>query len=960
MAKKGPAKGPAKAPTAKSAAAPPPAPDYSGATDTSKELLKNMQQLNAAQGKFNKSAQDTSKTLAENAKSKFWSVGKGALDGMVSGTKMLSKGITATLGPLAMMAKKFLSVTSIVSFITNAYQQGKEAAMKFSTQNTELARTMGLAQGEASKLAGEARSIGAEMGITNDQAVQAMGQIYSALGSTEKLSKNTLETFMKLSVFAGVSADTLAELAKTSKISGQDAGKFADAVADTSLSFIKANKMAVSMKSVMEGVSKVSASVKLTLGGSAEAITKAVLTSKKLGMELQKVEDIANGLLNLEDSIGAEMEAELLTGKDLNLEKAREAALSNDNVTLMEELAKNVGTQADFAKMNRVQQEATAKAVGMSREELAQTLANQKAVVAENGTLVDSQKDGTKAMESTASAAEQYQRRQEGIAAAFMGIFKALEPIVLAFQELSTKLAPPLAKLLSSLTPIIMPIVDLIGQLVEMFASILGELIPPIVSIIKVLVEAVKPLFQIFMDIMAVVLPPIKTLLEAIVPVIQNIFTALQPFFLAIGELAKTLIPIIAEILQAFLPIIQSIVEAIAPILTQFAELVTSLLPTVKEIFMALIPIIQLIIDAAKPFLQVFMDLLSAILPPIMDLIKGLVPIIQQIFEALKPAFDALAQLAQQLVPIIAQVLQSIIPVILKIVEALTPIFDIISELAQAFMPIILDVFNAIAPAIMAIMEALMPIIDVVMMIIKPILDILKPVLVVIGEILGFIIQAFAKIFEWVGKVAGFLADGILIAVDAISTAFSWMYDNVLAPIGDFFGMIYDFILGQIMSAVDDLGSAFSFIGDILSSVGDSITSVFVTAINWVIEAINWFIDGINSALTITVPDWMGGGSWSPDLPKLELIALAEGGIVSSPTTALIGEAGPEAVIPLDRFHDIMAEAFAPVVDLLKTMVEGNKIQTDTLVAINEKEATINLDGNKIGEALVTSFSGLF
>ena len=51
----------------------------------------------------------------------------------------------------------------------------------------------------------------------------------------------------------------------------------------------------------------------------------------------------------------AEMEAELLTGKELNLEKAREAALNNDNVTLMEEISKNFGSMEEFGKMNRIQ-----------------------------------------------------------------------------------------------------------------------------------------------------------------------------------------------------------------------------------------------------------------------------------------------------------------------------------------------------------------------------------------------------------------------------------------------------------------------------------------------------------------------------------------------------------------------------------------------------------------------------
>ena len=955
MAKKPPAKskGPAAAPP------PPPAPDYSGAVDTSKGLLKTMQKLGDAQRKVSQGAKDLTKSFNQTAKeadtagkSKFWSVGKSSMDGMIGGTKLLGKGIMATLNPLAMMAKKFLSVTSIISFITSAYEKGKEAAMKFSSQNTELARTMGLAQGEASKLAGQARAIGAQMGITNDQAVQAMGQIYSALGSTEKLSQSTLNTFIRLSVFAGVSADTLAELSKTAKISGQDAGKFADAVADTSLSFIKANKMAVSMKSVMDGVSKVSASVKLTLGGSAEAITKAVLTSKKLGIELQKAQDIANGMLNLEDSIAAEMEAELLSGKDLNLEKARTAALNGDDVTLMQEVAKNVGTSADFAKMNRLEQESTAKAFSMSREELAQMLVDQEAAVAVNGTLVDGQKDGAKSMESSASMAEQYQRRQEGIAAAFIGVFKALEPIVLIFQELSTKLAPPLAKLLGSLVPIIMPIVDLIVQIVESFASILNELIPPIVEIVKVLVEAAKPFMLIFMDIMAAVLPPIKALLEALVPVIQAIFAALQPFFLAMAELSKTLIPIVASILQSLLPIIQSIVEAIAPIMTQFAELITSLLPTVKDIFMAIIPIIQLIIDALKPFMQIFMDLLNMLLPPIAQFIKDLIPIIQKIFEALKPVIEAFAELAKKLVPMIAELFKTLAPAILKLVDALIPILTMVADLAVDLMPVVLDIFQALLPAIISLVDALMPIIEIILAVIKPILNILIPIIKFVASLFGDIVQILAGVLKFIFDIIGAIANFLVPIIDVIAKVF-----NEVAII---IGGIIDSITWFIDLLVDGVMSAVNSIGDAIKSIGQAVRQFLIAPINLIIEAINWFIDGINEALRVKMPDWLGGGEWSPNLPKLELLALAAGGIVTSPTTALIGEAGPEAVIPLDRFHDIMNEAFAPVVQLLTLMVDGGKTQTETLVAINNKEATITLDGNKIGEALVTSFSGLF
>ena len=86
MAKKPPAKskGPAAAPP------PPPAPDYSGAVDTSKGLLKTMQKLGDVQRKVSQGAKDLTKSFNQTAKeadtagkSKFWSVGKSSMDGMI-------------------------------------------------------------------------------------------------------------------------------------------------------------------------------------------------------------------------------------------------------------------------------------------------------------------------------------------------------------------------------------------------------------------------------------------------------------------------------------------------------------------------------------------------------------------------------------------------------------------------------------------------------------------------------------------------------------------------------------------------------------------------------------------------------------------------------------------------------------------------------------------------------------
>ena len=78
-------------------------------------------------------------------------------------------------------------------------------------------------------------------------------------------------------------------------------------------------------------------------------------------------------------------------GKNINLEKARQAALNNDLATVAEEIAKQAGSAAEFTAMNRLQQEALAKAVGMSKEDLAKSLQSREILAKLGGKDADMQ-----------------------------------------------------------------------------------------------------------------------------------------------------------------------------------------------------------------------------------------------------------------------------------------------------------------------------------------------------------------------------------------------------------------------------------------------------------------------------------------------------------------------------------------------------------------------------------------
>ena len=221
--------------------------------------------------------------------------------------------------------------------------------------------------------------------ITSKGLAESSMAINSALGTNVKLNDENLKTFTKLRTTAGLTNEELLGAQKlvigTNKSLEDATGEI---LAQAKLTGIN-NGVLLNEKDILKSIKDVSAATTLSLGKNPAAIAEAVAQAKALGMNLQQVENIANSILDFESSIQNELEAELLTGKQLNLEKARQAALNNDLATLASEIAKQAGTAAEFGEMNRIQQDALAKSVGMSRDDLAQTLFVQEQLVGLSG-----------------------------------------------------------------------------------------------------------------------------------------------------------------------------------------------------------------------------------------------------------------------------------------------------------------------------------------------------------------------------------------------------------------------------------------------------------------------------------------------------------------------------------------------------------------------------------------------
>jgi len=191
-------------------------------------------------------------------------------------------------------------------------------------------------------------------------------------------TSKTLQEATEMVELMGMSSEEAGKLAMLSKLNGTELKKANESVIKTAGNFNKTNRTAISQKQILSDVANTSNVIAVNLGGNASKIAQANLEARKFGLSLEKADQIASSLLDFESSISSEIEAELLTGKDLNLEKARLLALNNDMAGLTKEIGQNQDIINAYTSGNRLQQESIAKSIGLQREDIAKMIIDQK------------------------------------------------------------------------------------------------------------------------------------------------------------------------------------------------------------------------------------------------------------------------------------------------------------------------------------------------------------------------------------------------------------------------------------------------------------------------------------------------------------------------------------------------------------------------------------------------------
>lgn len=287
--------------------------------------------------------------------------GKGTIGALSAGFK--------ALGPAILTAFKPLIGLQILKALGDADKELVEIQRNFALSRIE-------AIGLRAELV-EAANASGDINVTATALLKTFNAINKELGFQGKFNTQSLVTATRLLDVVGLSEQSTANLLAASATRGTLLEDEYKTILDTTYELQRQTGVQFSNKEVLEAVGLVTGQVRANLGANPKAIAEAVTQAKLFGAELDDIVGASRALLDFQSSIEAELEAELLLGRNLNLERARAAALTGDQATVAAELAKNVGDFENFTKLNVIQQDALAKALGMQSDQLSDILFKQ-------------------------------------------------------------------------------------------------------------------------------------------------------------------------------------------------------------------------------------------------------------------------------------------------------------------------------------------------------------------------------------------------------------------------------------------------------------------------------------------------------------------------------------------------------------------------------------------------------
>lgn len=252
---------------------------------------------------------------------------------------------------------------------------------------------------------------------------------------------------------------------------------------------------------------------------------------------------------------------------------------------------------------------------------------------------------------------------------------------------------------------------------------------------------------------------------------------------------------------------------------------------------------------------------------------------------------------------IVAPIIDTVGKIIMDFVETvLTPLWNAWENVFQSIMGLLSDFLKFATPIFSTILDILGPVFELALTLLRGVFDmvfaairgIIERADKTICERVNNIREFFRNLGEWMEGTFGFRWKNVFETVKNAVKAFRDYMGPIINSLEVIFLGLTSFISGVFSG---NWRRAWFGVRQIFESIVSGLSHIFKAPLNFMIDGINKFLSGIGK---VKIPDWVpgvGGKGFSiPRIPRL-----AKGGIVSASTIANIGEAGTEAVIPLQK-----------------------------------------------------------
>lgn len=382
------------------------------------------------------------------------------------------------------------------------------------------------------------------------------------------------------------------------------------------------------------------------------------------------------------------------------------------------------------------------------------------------------------------------------------------------------------------------------------------------------------------------------------------------------------IIPVLEGLQQKVGPLID---EHIQPAINKALELIGKIADAVKDIWeQTLVPFINWFIANVAPIIAKGLDKVGSVfltvagviwdvISSVLDALGGLIDFIAGVFtgdwerawEGIKSFFSGIWEAIKSIVSAVWNAIKSIVSAAISVVSSvistvLNTIKTIFSTIWNSIKTTVNTVWNAIKSTISTVINTISTIISTVLNSIKTTFS------TIWNSIKTTVTTIINSVKSTISTVMGSIQTGISTALSSIKTNWSNMWTNMKTTVVNIFNGIWSSIKGVINSIIGGIEKM----------------------ANGVIKGINGMINALNK-LSFDVPDWVpeiGGETFGFNIPTISTISiprLATGGVVDQATVAMIGEAGQEAVVPLENNTGWMDKIAARIGEIISVNLQA-------------------------------------